>query len=289
MFPPNLFTTLHPRLSRAGLDVLDAVLLEKLRRRLPLPRDQRSNLHIPLVLVLAELGEMDLIRSISQLQRADTSPRVRKRGILAHTSSTERLDGTVDDRKSHVGHKDLSLGNLAQRRLGTAGIDLDGSVEDDEASSIDFDTAASDPLNDHTVLLELLTERRLLGVVDAHQHPVERVLGGTNAAHGVVDTSWAETALDDLEAAAGAEDDLGDGDAHVLEGDVRVSVRGVIVTVHGEHAVDGDALGGGGDEDHRLLAVLVLVVGVGLGHDDVYLAARVAGAGRPPFLSRRVS
>jgi hypothetical protein len=49
--------------------------------------------------------------------------------------------------------------------------------------------------------------------------------------------------------------------------------------------VDGDALGGGGNEDHGLLAVLVLVCGVGLGHDDVDLAARVAGAGRPPFLS----
>jgi uncharacterized Zn-binding protein involved in type VI secretion len=286
MSPPNLFTTLHPRLSWARLDVLDVVLLEKLRRRLSLPCDQRGNLLIPLVLVLAELGEMHLIRSISQLQRTDTSPRVRKRGILAHTSSTKRLHGTVDDRKRHVGHKDLSLGNLAQRRLGSAGIDLDGSVEDNEACSVDFDTAASDPLDDHTVLLKLLAERRLLGVVDAHQHPVERVLGSADAAHGVVDTSWAETALDDLETAARAEDDLGDGDAHVLEGDVRVSVGGVVVTVHGEHAVDGDALGGGGDEDHGLLAVLVLVCGVGLGHDDVYLAARVAGAGRPPFLSR---
>ena len=286
MSPPNLFTTLHPRLSRARLDVLDVILLEKLRRRLPLSRDQGGDLLVPLVLVLAELGEMHLIRSICQLQRTDTSPRVCKRGILAHTSSTKRLHGTVDDRKSHVGHEDLSLGNLAQRRLRSAGIDLDGSVEDDEACSIDFDTAASDPLEDHTVLLQLLAERRLLWVVDAHQHPVESVLGSADAAHGVVDTSWAETALDDLETAAGAEDDLGDWDAHVLEGDVRVSVGGVIVTVHGEHAVDGDTLGGGGDEDHGLLAVLVLVCGVGLGHDNVYGAARIAGTRRPPFLSR---
>lgn len=268
--------------------MLDVVLLEKLRRRLPLPCDQRSNLLVPLVLVLAQLGEMDLIWSIRQLQSTDTGPRVRKRGILAHTSSTKRLYGTVDDRKSGVGHENLCLGNLAQCRLSSASIDLDGSVEDNKTSSIDFDTAASHPLEDNTVLLKLLAERRLLWVVDAHQHPVERVLGGADAAHGVVDTSWAETALDDLETAAGAEDDLGDGDAHVLEGDMRVSVRGVVVTVHGEHAVDCDALGVGGDKDHGLLAVLVLVCGVGLGHDDVYGAARVASTRRPPFLSRRL-
>jgi hypothetical protein len=50
--------------------------------------------------------------------------------------------------------------------------------------------------------------------------------------------------------------------------------------------VDLNAGGGCGNEDDGLLAVLCWVCGIGLGHDDVDLAAWVASSGRPPFLTR---
>ena len=67
-----------------------------------------------------------------------------------------------------------------------------------------------------------------------------------------------------------------------------VAVGGVVVAEDGEHAVDGDARGGVGDEDDGLLLVFVGVVGGGLAEDDVDFAAGVADAGGPPFLRRVV-
>ena len=85
--------------------------------------------------------------------------------------------------------------------------------------------------------------------------------------------------MDDFEAAAFAEDHVGGRDAHVVEFDVAVAMRGVVEADDGEHAGDGDAGGGGGDEDDGLLFVFVGVGGRGFAHDDVDLAAAVAGAG----------
>lgn len=64
-----------------------------------------------------------------------------------------------------------------------------------------------------------------------------------------------------------------------------MAVRGVVVAVDVEHAVDGDAGGVGWDEDDGLLLVFVWVGSVCLAHDDVEFASRVAGSGGPPFLS----
>jgi len=46
---------------------------------------------------------------------------------------------------------------------------------------------------------------------------------------------------------------------------------------------DADARQPGGHQDHRLLLVARGIVGIGLAHQDVELAARVAGAARPPL------
>jgi hypothetical protein len=95
----------------------------------------------------------------------------------------------------------------------------------------------------------------------------------------VVDTARSKTALDNLETAALTENHVRDGDADVVENDVAVAVRSVIVTIDVQHAFHGDTREAGGYEDHGLLAVGVLVVGVGLAHDKINLAAGVTGAG----------
>jgi hypothetical protein len=94
----------------------------------------------------------------------------------------------------------------------------------------------------------------------------------------VVDATGAETALDDLKAAAFAEDHVGGWDTHIVEGYVSVAVGRVVKAHDREHAVDGYARGVVGYEDDGLLLVLVRVVGVGLTQYDEDLAARVANA-----------
>ena len=74
------------------------------------------------------------------------------------------------------------------------------------------------------------------------------------------------------------------GYARVGELDVHVAVRGVIVAVHLHTAQDVDALGAGRHQDLRV-ALVLLRRRVGADHDDVDLAARVAGAGGEPLLA----
>ena len=72
--------------------------------------------------------------------------------------------------------------------------------------------------------------------------------------------------------------------AHVGEADVHVAVRGVVVAIDLHGTQNLHALGAGGNEDLGMLAVL-LGGGIGADHDDVDLAARVAGAGGEPLLA----
>lgn len=248
-----------------------------------LSKDFCRDLSCALVLVSAQLLEVDLIWTISQLEGSDIRPRAGERSILRNTSGTERLDSTVDNCKSHVWHQNLGEGNLFECALGSTLINLDGGVEDDETCCINLDSRAGDPLEDDTVLLKLLAEWSLLWIVDAHQHPVESILSGTNGAHGVVNTSWAETTLDDLEPTAWAEDNVGDWNADIDKGDVAVTVWGVIVTVDRHHAVNGETWRVVWDKDNRLLLVDVLVSWIGLGHNDVDVATWVTGSRGPPF------
>ena len=131
---------------------------------------------------------------------------------------------------------------------------------------------------------QVAAEGLLAVVVDAGDEPFDGLFGGADGAHGVVDAARAETALDDFEAATFAQDDAGDGDAHVAEGDVAMAVGGVVIAVDVQHALDRDAGSIGGDQNHGLLAVGVAVGRVGFAHDQVDLATGVTGARGPPFL-----
>ena len=92
--------------------------------------------------------------------------------------------------------------------------------------------------------------------------------------------------MDDLEATSGTKDHVLCWYSNVVELQVAVTVRCIIVSEDGQHAFNSDAGSGGWNEDDGLLEVWVLILGVGLAHDDVDLAAWVAGAAGPPFLMR---
>lgn len=226
---------------------------------------------------------MHLVRAIRDPQRAQVRPHVRERGVLAHAHGAIGLDGAVNDLQRDLGHFDLGLRDLLERELGVPLVRLDGGVEHDESAGVDLDARLGDPLEQHAVFGQALAKGDLALVVEAVDEPLEGLLRGPDAAHGVVDAARAQAALHDLVAAALAQDDGVEGHAHVGEGDVAVAVGGVVVAVDAEHAVHRDARRVGGDEHHGLPLVLVRVVGVGLAHGDEDLAPVVARAGRPPF------
>ena len=241
--------------------------------------------HTPLVLVPAQLQQVHLVRPIHDPHRPAARVHVRQRGVLGHARAAVRLDSPVDDLEVNLGHEDLYLCDFFERALGVGLVDLDRRVQHGEARSVDLYPRARDALQHDAVLVQHLAEGLLALVVEAGEHPLEGLLRAADAAHRVVDAPGAQPALDDLETSALAEDHVGGRHPHVGEGDVPVAVRRVVEAHHGQHAVDGHAGGVAGDEDDGLLLVFVRVVGVGLAEDDEDLAARVANAGGPPFLS----
>jgi hypothetical protein len=257
---------------------LNPILPAHLLALLDLPLNPQLVRHTPLVLVPAQLQQVHLVRPIHDPHRPAARVHIRQRGILRHARAAVRLDSPVDDLEVDLGHEYLDFGNLLQRTLGVSLIDLDRSVQHGETRSINLYPGSRDALQHDTVLVQHLAEGLLALVVEAGQHPFERLLRTADAAHGVVDAPGTQSPLDDLEALAFAEDHVGGGDAHVGEGDVAVAVGRVVEAHHGQHAVDGYAGGVAADEDDGLLLVFVLIVGVGLAEDDEDLAARVANA-----------
>src|SRR5688572_32148599 len=93
-----------------------------------------------------------------------------------------------------------------------------------------------------------------------------------------------EASLRDLEAAPLAEQHVRHRHAHVLELDLRMSVRGIVIAKDRQHPLDRDAGRLERDEDHRLTLVSP-GVRVALTHEDGDPAAGITGARDPPFAS----
>src|ERR1700677_1411870 len=101
----------------------------------------------------------------------------------------------------------------------------------------------------------------------------------------MMDASGPQTPLRDLETPTFAQQDIFGGNPRVLKDDFAVPMRRVVEAENGKHTADRDALRVGRHEYHGLLPIPVGAVRIGLAHDDEQLAARVAGAGRPPLAS----
>ena len=68
--------------------------------------------------------------------------------------------------------------------------------------------------------------------LDTPTHPLERALGDTDEAHGVMYAPGTQAALRNLEAAPFAEQHIGGRHAHVLEVDLHVPVRRIVEAEH---------------------------------------------------------
>ena len=100
----------------------------------------------------------------------------------------------------------------------------------------------------------------------------------------MVDPARPEPPLGNLEAPAAAEDDIALRHPHIMEADVHMAMRRVVVAEDAHGADDLDARGVQGHENLRL-AVVPRRAGVGHHHDDHDLATRVAGAGDVELLA----
>lgn len=88
--------------------------------------------------------------------------------------------------------------------------------------------------------------------------------------------SRSQPALNDLKPAPLAQHYVRGRDAHVIEGNLAMTVRRIVVPEDRQHTLDPDPRRGGWDEDDRLPLVHFWMIWGGLAHDHVDLAAEVA-------------
>lgn len=100
-----------------------------------------------------------------------------------------------------------------------------------------------------------------------------------------MNTARSKTSLNNFEATSFAENHVANRNSDIVEANVAVAMRGIIVAVDLEHSVDGDTRSVGRHKHDRLLLVDILVIGIRLAHDNINLAARVTSAARPPLLA----
>ena len=114
-------------------------------------------------------------------------------------------------------------------------------------------------------------------------HLLQRSFGKPDQPHAMMDTARAKTPLRDLKSAPLAEQHVGGGHAHVLEHDFGGAIGHAVEAEHRNRAKHFNARRVHRHQDHRLLAMAIRIVGIGLAHEDADLAARVGRVRRVPF------
>ena len=148
-------------------------------------------------------------------------------GAWQATAGAVRLDGAIDHLRRHARHHHLDHRNLAARGLVADRIHQVCGLQCEDPRLLDVDARLGDVRADRPLLGERLAESDPGFCAPAQR--LQGALGQSNQPHAVVDAAWTKAALGNLEAAPLAQEQVGNRHAHVLEYDLGVAVRGVVV------------------------------------------------------------
>src|SRR5215203_3631740 len=225
-------------------------------------------------------GAVDLVGAVGEAQGAGARPEVGEREVIRDPCAPVGLYSPVEHVQGHVGCDDFDHGDLRPGLFVAYRIHHVGRFQGQKARLLYLHPGVRDPGLHDTLLRKRLPER--LPSFDPLAHHLERPLCDAYEPHAVVDAPRPEAPLGDGEALALVPDDVLFRYAHVVEGDLRVPVRGVVVAEDGEGPLYLYARRIERDQDHGLLLV-ARRLGVRLAHEDGDLAPRVPGTRDPPL------
>ena len=228
----------------------------------------------------ADLLAVHFVRTVGKSQGARGRVSGGQRKVIADAAAAMHLDCPIDDLESHGGrgnldHGDLLLGGAVAHRVHHI-----GGIQHQPAGLIDQNPRFGDALERHPLLRDALAEGDAL--LGALAQQLQRPFGQADQTHAMVDAPRPEPPLCNLKAASFTQQKILHRHAHVDEIDLRMAMRRVIVAEHMQLTQPPHAGRVHGHENHGLLAVQPRF-GVGLAHEYQDLAARIAGAGSPPF------
>ena len=223
---------------------------------------------------------MHFVGAVGDAQGAGAGVGVAEEAVVAQTGTAVDLDGPVDDLTGHARYHDLDHGHPVASAAGALLVEGLRGGQRQQPGLLDLAAAEGDGLLGHAVASDGLAEDDArLGAID---HGLQGAFGQADQAHAMVHASRSQTTLGDLEALALAVDQMAERHPRVLEGDFGMTIGGVVETEQLQRPNDAHA-GGIPRHDHHRVARVRLGLGIGLAHDNEEFAARIHGAGGPPF------
>src|SRR5215475_15169481 len=185
-------------------------------------------------LLLSDGLAMDLVGPVRKAQHPGARIGISQVKILADAGAATHLDGAVNDLLRYIGCDDLDHGNLGACGLVTDHVHHVGGVQRQQARLVDLDAGLCDPVARHAVVRNGPAEGAATD--GALTHLLQRALCDAHQPHAMMDAAGAEPPLRDLETAAFAEQDVRCRHANVLEHDLGVAVRRIVIAEEAERA-----------------------------------------------------
>ena len=223
---------------------------------------------------------MHFVGAVGQTQGAHVRPGIGQESVLADAHRPVGLNRAIDHAQGHFGGDDLDHGDFLTGLFIAHLVHHLGGLQRHQPGLVDLDARSRDLLADGVEFGKLAAEA--FPRLDAITHGFQRAFGDPDGAHAVMNPSRAEPALGDLETTAFAQDQIFGRHAHVVEADLGMAFRRVVIAKNMQRAFDRHARRVERHEDHRLLLV-TLGRRIALAHDDGDLAVRGHRPGGPPL------
>ena len=176
---------------------------------------------------------MDFVGAVGESQGALTGVHAGEWGPLRDTGGAVHLNRLINDLADALGDHRLD-GRDPDAGLGVAErVHCLGGAQHHHPHRFDLGAGPGDDFHIAAEADQRLAEALAGGATSHHQ--VKRLFRRTDRAHAVVNAARAEAQLADLETSPFAEEHVVGRDAHVIETDVHVAVRGIVLAedVHG--------------------------------------------------------
>ena len=136
--------------------------------------------------------------------------------MLGQTLTAIHLHRLINDLEQRIGHHDLALRNSVLARFIALEIHGVCGVEDYKTHGVNSHAHVGDTLDVAVEFADELAPRLLTGLDASDERQLVGAFGLADQSHAVVDATGSKTALGNLKSTSGTQDNVLDGNAHVL-------------------------------------------------------------------------
>src|SRR6267142_7082498 len=223
--------------------------------------------------VAADHHPVHFIRTVGEAEMTNVLVHLAERAPLRDAGGAVHLDRLVDDLAGALRHHGFHHADPDPRFLVAEHVHGFRSLEHHQPHRLDLAAGLRNDLHIAAEMGDLLAEG--FAGEAALYHQVKRLFGFADRAHAVMDAARSEPDLRDFKTAAFAEQHVFLRHPAIVEAQMHVAARRVVVAEHVHRAQNLDA---GGVDRHQDLRLLLARrrIRIGLHHHDHDLAARIA-------------